>query len=234
MKDLILNRLKNISPLTVVFFMAAVLACVIAAVHGVQSDWMLATFTPCLGSLADNITEDCDNPRISGYETTALIINRDDIDWSSVTVDSTNPRIIKTLALNSGAGIKPYVIYNPRVNPASFNGTQTEYSSDNDRYSKTLQFYYVGIGANASMNVVEPLKSGSYLVILQRKDHSGDGSFQVLGYQAGLVASTQVQDEETGYWLITMTTTEPSAEIAFFNTDYATTKSAFDTLLASA
>ena len=33
MKDLIIKRLKNISPLTVVFFMAAVLACVIAAVH---------------------------------------------------------------------------------------------------------------------------------------------------------------------------------------------------------
>lgn len=234
MKDLIIKRLKNISPLTVVFFMAAVLVCVIAAVHGVQSDWMLATFTPCLGSLADNITEDCDNPRVSGYETKALIINRDDIDWSSITVDSTNPRIIKTLALNSGAGIKPYVIYNPRVNPASFNGTQTEYSSDNDRYIKTLQFYFEGIGGGASMNVVEPLKSGSYLVILQRKDHSGDGSFQIIGYQSGLVASSQVQDEVTGYWLITMNCTEPSAEIAFFNTDYATTKAAFDTLLAQA
>lgn len=233
MKHFIIKRLKNISTLTVLFFMAAVLVCVIAAVNGVQSDWMLATFTPCLGSLADNITEDCDNPRVSGYETTALIVNRDDIDWSSITVDSTNPRIIKTLALKSGAGIKPYAIYNPRVNPAPFNGTQTEYSSDNDSYGKTLQFYYVGIGANAAMNVVEPLKSGSYVAILQRKDHIGDGSFQVLGYQAGLVSSAQVQDEDTGYWLITMTTTEPSAEIALFNTDYATTKSAFDTLLAA-
>ena len=234
MRKIVFDRLKNVSLLTLVFFMAAVLACVIAAVHGVQSDWMLATFTPCLGSLADNITQDCDNPRVSGYETTALIINRDDIDWSSITVDSSNPRIVKTLALNSGTGIKPYVIYNPRVNPASFNGTKTEYSSDNDRYTKTLQFYFEGIGGGASKDVVEPLKSGSYLVILQRKDHRGDGSFQIIGYQSGLVASDEVQDEDTGYWLITMNTTEPSAEIAFFNTDYATTKAAFDTLLAQA
>lgn len=231
MKKIVFDKLKNIEISTVCLFAIAVLVCIIAALNGLQSDWMLATFTPCLGSLADNITEDCDNPRVSGYETTALIFNRDDIDWTAVTVDSTNPRIIKTWAVKSGA--KPYAIYNPRVNPASFNGTQTEYSSDNDRYGKTLQFYYVGIGAGAAMNVVEPLKSGSYIAILQRKDHIGDGSFQMLGYQAGLVASAQVQDEDTGYWLITMTTTEPSAEIAFFNTDYATTKTAFDALVAA-
>lgn len=191
-------------------------------------------FTPCLGKIAANIDQDCNNPRVSGYETTALIINRDDIDWSSITVDSSNPRIVKTLALNSGTGIKPYVIYNPRVTPAPFNGTQTEYSSDNNNYAKTLQFYFEGIGGGSAMDVVEPLKSGSYLVILQRKDHRGDGSFQILGYQSGLVASAQVQDEDTGYWLMTMNTSEPSAEIAFFNTDYATTKSAFDALLALA
>ena len=191
-------------------------------------------FTPCLGKIAANIDQDCDNPRVSGYESVALIINRDDIDWSSLTVDSSNPRIVKTLALNSGTGIKPYVIYNPRVNPAPFNGTQTEFSSDANNYTKTLQFYFEGIGGASAKDVVEPLKSGSYLVILQRKDHRGDGSFQIMGYQSGLVASAQVQDEETGYWLMTMTTSEPSAEIAFFNTDFATTKAAFDTLLAQA
>lgn len=217
-----------------VFFLIAVAVCLAMFTSGIGSDWCLATFAPCLGKIAANIDQDCDNPRVSGYENIALIINRDDIDWASITVDSSNPRIVKTLALNSGTGIKPYVIYNPRVNPAPFNGTQTEFSADNNNYAKTLQFYFEGIGGGASMDVVEPLKSGSYLVILQRKDHRGDGSFQILGYQSGLVASAQVQDEETGYWLMTMNSNEPSAEIAFFNTDYATTKTAFDTLLALA
>lgn len=192
------------------------------------------SFTPCLGKIADNITQDCDNPRIAGYENTAIIINRDDVDWSSVTYETGNKRIVKTLSLNSGAGVKPYVIYNPKVNPAPFNGTQSEFARDNDRYTKTLQFYFEGIGGAASKDVVEPLKSGSYIVILQRKDHRGDGSFQLMGFQSGLVATAQVQDEETGYWLMTMETSEPSAEVAFFNTDYATTKTAFDTMLASA
>ena len=130
------------------------------------------------------------------------------------------------------SGKKPYVIYNPRVNPAPFNGTNATFEQDNGRYTKTLQFYYEGIGGDAAMDVVEPLKSGQYVVLLQRKDHRGDGSFQLIGYQGGLTATAEVQDEETGYWLITMTTSEPSAEVSFFDTDYATTKTAFDTLLA--
>ena len=82
------------------------------------------------------------------------------------------------------------------------------------------------------MNVVEPLKSGQFVMLLQRKDHTGDGSFQLVGYQSGLTATAQEQNEENGYWSMTMETSEPSAEVSFFNTDYATTKTAFDTLLA--
>lgn len=228
----ILAKKVRVSPLTVVLGLVAVLCCLLFA--GVAGEYTLATFAPCLGSLAANIDKDCDNPRVTGYESIAIIINREDIDWASITTDSTNKRIIKTLSLVSGAGIKPYVIYNPRPNPSPFNGTQTEYSQDNNNYSKILQFYFEGIGAGASMDVVEPLKNGSYVAILQRKDHRGDGSFQILGYESGLVATAQVLNEETGYWLMTMGTNESSAEVSFFNTDYATTKAAFDALLAQA
>ena len=213
--------------LAAIFGLLAVIFCLF---EGGTSVFDLAAFTPCIGTLADSITQDCDNPRIAGYENVALIFNRADIDWTAVTVDAQNPRIVTALAMVSGK--KPFVIYNPRVNPAPFNGTNTEFTQDNDRYSKTLQFYYEGIGGDASMDVVEPLKSGQYVVLLQRKDHRGDGSFQLIGYQSGLTAITEVQDEETGYWLITMNTSEPSAEVSFFDTDYATTKTAFDTLLA--
>lgn len=189
-------------------------------------------FTPCLGAISANIIGDCDNPRIAGYESIALIFNREDINWSAVTYDASNNRIIESIAVKSGA--KPYVVENPRVNPASFNGTNSEYAADTDRFNKNVQFYFEGIGGENSADVIEPLKSGSYIMILQRKDHRGDGSFPVIGLQSGLVASSLVQDEETGYWLITMSTSEPSAECSFFDTDYATTKAAFDTLVASA
>lgn len=188
-------------------------------------------FTPCSALLAENIASDCDNPRVAGYEQIGLIFNKEEIDYSALVVDASNPRIIKTIAAKTGK--KPFVVYNNKNNPLPFNGTQTAFNADNDRYDKTLQFYVEGIGGENAADVIEPLKGGDYVVILQRKDHRGDGSFQVFGYQAGLKASEQVQDEDTGYWLITMTCSEPSAEVAYFNTDYATTKAAFDTLLAS-
>lgn len=188
-------------------------------------------FTPCSALLAENIASDCDNPRVAGYEQVGLIFNKEEIDYSALVVDASNPRIIKTIAAKSGK--KPFVVYNNKNNPLPFNGTQTAFNADNDRYDKTLQFYVEGIGGENAADVIEPLKGGDYVVILQRKDHRGDGSFQVFGYQAGLKASEQVQDEDTGYWLITMNCSEPSAEVAYFDTDYATTKAAFDTLLAS-
>jgi hypothetical protein len=159
-----------------------------------------------------------------------LIINRADIDWSAVTYDASNPRIVKGITMATGK--TPFVIYNQRNNPLPFDGTQTEYNGDTDQYDKTVQFYFEGIGGEASEDVVEPLKGGDYVVLLQRKDHRGDGSFQLFGMQAGLKATTQTQNESDGYWLMTLTGSEPSAEVSFFDTDYATTKAAFDTLLA--
>lgn len=191
---------------------------------------MLAAFAPCSAALADNITADCDNPRIAGYEQIGIIFNRDEVDWANLAVNASNPRLIEAIAAITGK--KPFAVYNQRNNPLPYDGTNTTYNSDTDRYDKTLQFYYEGIGGEAAADVIEPLKGGEYIVILQRKDHRGDGSFQVFGYQSGLKANAQVQDETTGYWLITMACSEPSAEIAFFDTNYATTKTAFDALVA--
>ena len=190
------------------------------------------SFTPCSAALAANIASDCSSPRIAGYEQVGIIINKDDIDVSALVINSSNPRIIEAIAAKTGK--TPFVIYNNKNNPLPFNGTQTEYNPDTDRYDKTVQFYFEGIGGENAEDVVEPLKGGDYLVILQRKDHSGDGSFQVFGYQSGLKATAQVQDEETGYWLMTMECSEPSAEVSFFKTDYAATKTLFDALVALA
>lgn len=187
-------------------------------------------FTPCTSNLAASLASDCDNPRVAGYEAIGLIINRDDVDWANVATLTTNPRIVTDIDVKTSK--TPFVIYNNKNNPLPFNGTNTSYNSDTDRYDKTLQFYFEGIGGGSSKSVVEPLKGGSYVVILQRKDHAGDGSFQIFGFQSGMKATAQVQDEETGYWLMTMNCSEASAEISFFDTDYETTKTAFDALLA--
>jgi hypothetical protein len=214
-------------------FAILALVCVSALVlFGGDSAFALAAFTPCLGVISANIDEDCDNQRVIGYEDTAIIVNRSDIDWTAVTFNSSNKRIVEAFALVSGK--VPYVIHNPRLSNPSFNGTQTALNADTRNYTKTLQFYYKGIGGEAAANVVEPLAKGEYVAILQRKDHVGDGSFQIFGLQNGIYATEQVQDETTGYWLMTMAIDEPYAETSLFNTDYATTKAMFDALVAQA
>ena len=193
-------------------------------------------FTPCTSAgLTANLALDCAKPRIKGYEQIGLIILKSDIDLALSTVDATNPRIITELKLKSAK--KAAVIYNSKNAPLPFNGTQTAYNREADAYDKTVQFYYEGIGAHVSKNAIEPLKDGDYIVVLERKSKYGEGSFQVFGWQKGLSAGNdggaQVQDEETGYWLITMTTQEPFAEIEFDiagNYDYPSTKTAFDAL----
>jgi hypothetical protein len=214
-------------------FAILALVCVIALVlFGGDSAFALAAFTPCLGVISANIDEDCDNPRVIGYEDTAIIMNRSDIDWTALTYNASNKRIVEDIVLLTGK--KPFVIYNPRLADASFNGTQTALNADTRHYTKTLQFYYKGIGGEAAANVVEPLAKGEYVVILQRKDHSGHGSFPIFGLQNGIYATAQVQDETTGYWLMTMAIDEPYAETEFFKTDYAGSKGVFDGLVAQA
>lgn len=192
-------------------------------------------FSPCTSELTANIATACTEPRIKGYEQIGIIINRKDIDWSAIAVDAANPRIVTAASLTLLATKKAGVIYNSKKNPLPFNGTQTAYNRDADAYDKTVQFYYEGIGGAASKTVVEPLKDGEYVVILARKSQYDTGSFQMFGYQKGLSAGNdggaQVLDEETGYWLITMTTQEPWAEIEYKAATYEAGRTAFDALV---
>lgn len=192
-------------------------------------------FTPCTNLLAQSLATSCTEPRIKGYEAIGIIINRADIDWAAISVDALNPRIMDNMPLL--ATKKAAVIYNSKKNPLPFDGTQTTYNRDADAYDKVVQFYFEGIGG-ASSKAIEALKDGDYVVILERKSKYDVGSFQIFGYQKGLSAGNEggamVQDEATGYWLITMTTQEPWAEIEFKDLSYTLTKEAFDLLVAGA
>jgi len=190
------------------------------------------TFTP-RSSLAANISPDCEKPRIRGYESIGLIFRKKDI--VTFMMDAQNDCIIKSLTFpSSGQPLTPVkcvgIIYNPRHSPTHFNGTGVEFNIDTDCYKKTVQFYFDN---TSTYNVIEPLKDvNDYVIILERKDKRGDGSFVVVGWESELTATAQVYDEETSYWLITMETEEPDAEITLFDTDYETTKTLFEGLKA--
>lgn len=192
-------------------------------------------FTPCTNLLAQSLATACDEPRIKGYEPVGIIINRADVSWATVAIDALNPRIVTALPLL--ATKKAAVIYNSKKNPLPFDGTQTTYNRDADAYDKVVQYYFEGIGGAAGKSV-EALKDGDYIVLLERKSKYGTGSFQLFGYQKGLSAGNEggamVQDEATGYWLVTMATQEPWAEVEFKDTNYTESKTQFDLLVTGA
>ena len=74
-------------------------------------------FTPCTNLLAQSLATPCAEPRIKGYEAIGIAINRADIDWSTVTVDGSNPRQVLTLPLK--ATKKAAVIYNSKKKSAA-------------------------------------------------------------------------------------------------------------------
>ena len=175
-------------------------------------------YVPCAATkLSQNLALDCDEQRIKGYEPLGILIDRADIDFDMSTVDTTNPRKILDIALL--ATKKTSIIYNDRNNPLPFNGTQTVFNRDENQFDKTVQFYIEGIGGDYSKNAAEPLKDHDFVAIIPRKDHNGKGSFQIFGWKHGISAKNEggaiVQDEETGYTLVTMTCREKFMEYEY-------------------
>jgi len=158
------------------------------------------SFTPC-GGITQNITNNC-QPRIKGFEQLGGIVNKKDAD---VILESGE---VVTYIISNG-----YPIYQLRQNPKPFNGYKSEFQPDTNLYKKTIQFYFDGIGAANAKNIIDSLKDNEFMIVIERKEKLND-SFIFIGVQNGLHVTEMVEDEETGYWLITMETEEPAAEIS--------------------
>jgi hypothetical protein len=94
-------------------------------------------------------------------------------------------------------------------------------------------------GADTSKDIVEPLVDSplGYLAVLEKKDRVGDGSYEIVGYGQGLTVNPdgimRNEKENDGDIVVTMSCEEQFFEVTLFDTDYATTKAAFETLMAS-
>ena len=193
----------------------------------------------CESKLTADIINDCDIKPKAGIEVNVDIINFDDIDKIASTLDVTNDLIITNLATKSGTtgysleGIK-------QVNGVSFELVKKE-----DSYDMFSHLFSGVILTPSSVNkaLLKEMASGSRYVVVVEKKWKGDtqiDAFEVLGWDAGLVISTVVYSSkeangaikfelksEEGYEESDMTRTN-------FETDYATTKVAFDAKYATA
>ncbi len=195
-------------------------------------------YTSCAATIADNIAKDCAKPLAGGYTGRGVLIDLADAA-PTFTVSGTNPRIITAITL--AAGKKLSVIDNV-FSPQPLTGSNSQSNTDDGmmKFRKTLVLSIPKRGAKASKEIVEPTFQSplGYVAVLEKKDRNGDGSFEVIGYEQGLVANAdgivRNEYENGGCTMVTMSTNEVNFENVFYDTDYATTLSAFETLLTKA
>lgn len=196
---------------------------------------IVMAYASCAATISDNIAKDCDKPLVPGYTGRGVLI---DLSGNpTITQSGTNPRTITAVAL--GTGVKCAVIDNS-FGGQPLNGTNVQSNTDDGmmKYRKTVVVQIPQRGSEISKAVVEPMSQNplGYMAILEKKDRSGNGSFEVVGFEQGLTANedgiTRNEYENGGCTVATLSCNESMYEYAFFDTDYETTKAAFDALVA--
>ena len=196
---------------------------------------IVLAYASCAATMADNIAKDCAAPLAGGYTGRGVLI--DLADAPTLTRDGSNPRIITAITLDVG---KSLAVIDNAFTPQPLNGSNSQSNTDDGmlKHRKTLVLTIPKRGAAASKEIVEPTYQSplGYLAVLEKKDRNGDGSFEVVGAEQGLVANAdgivRNEYENGGCTIVTMSTNEVNFENVLFATDYETTLAAFEALLA--
>ena len=190
-------------------------------------------YTPCVANIAANIAQDCAHPNVGGYTGRGVLIPI--ADAPVIVTDADNPRILKSI---TPASQKKFIAID-NVWAEAFTGSNVASSADAGRmlYNKTVSFRIPLRGAGVSKDIVEPLAQAplGFIVVAEKKDKVGDGSYEVVGYLQGLQVNadgtSRNEYENGGDTVITMSCAEQWYECTLFDTDYATTKEAFEAML---
>lgn len=193
-------------------------------------------YTPCAANIAANIAMDCTKPLVSGYTGRAVLVELSGAP--TLTPSASNPRILSAIVPATSA--KVVMIDNVFADPFSGSTKTSNADSGRVKFSKSLAVHIPLRGADASKDVIEPLMKSAegFLLIVEKKDRCGLGTYEVLGYQEAVKAdpASYSRDESAngGAATVTLTCSEDWEEVDFFDTDYATTKAAFEVLIGKA
>jgi hypothetical protein len=174
----------------------------------------------CAAQIAANIAQDCNRPLVGGYTGRAVIIPANDFAKAEVVIDANNPRKIMSIVLPPDGSVMAYTIDNVFATPFTGSTTAGNNESGRNGYLKTLAVRIPMRGADVSRDVIEPLVKDAegFVVIAEKRDKVGDGSYEVIGYQNSMRGdiSSVTRDESAngGDWLVNLTTIEKWAEVA--------------------
>jgi len=134
------------------------------------------------------------NPLVRRYYQQAIVINKDDVDTSTVTTPTVGQCDYKVnFALKAG---KSGLLF---ISPEAGNSVKgfsdkTTAETGHPQFIHHVQFLVTGVNEEAKC-ILDALSRGSYFVVLQLKD----GTVEVFGFEQGLVAPDFTYDiQENG------------------------------------
>ena len=190
-------------------------------------------YSPACGLISAGLSPDCNNPLVGGLEVDLVLINKDDIDTYSF--NGTNPLIVEGITLAAGkigykyTGIKT-------SNSAKATLVKGKYTTNYDHELSMVVFNVDG----AAKLQLELLAKGIVVAVVRYKYQGANGStaFEVLGREQGMEVSVLERDSNNadtqGGYMVTLKTPDVGKEghlpAPFFDTDYATTFTAYTAL----
>lgn len=188
------------------------------------------------GKISADLLVDCTNPLISGVNDRMVLINREDWELATITVNITDPRIITNIVLASGVTAYEYQGKNDSIEPKS-TLVRTTYS---EAYDHEITFK-VFINNADTKKQLELLAKGKVVAIIQNNHTgtAGNACFEVYGVDSGLILQTSersLADADTqGAYACVLRNSEKSRQAhfpyTFFDTSFAVTKAKVDALL---
>lgn len=188
------------------------------------------------GKISSGYTFDCSNPPLAGVKDKLVLVNYDDMENATITKDNSNPELWTDVVLASGVTGYLFEGRNSSIEPQA----QLIKGAYSDSYEHQVMFKVFGNSATVK-ETLEKLVNGRVVAFLENnhKGTTGNSAFEVYGAEAGLIVSEMkrvVTSQDTqGSYEITLKSSEKSREshlpATLFKTDYATTKTIFDSLV---
>ncbi|MEW5675565.1 hypothetical protein ABGT15_04570 [Flavobacterium enshiense] len=188
----------------------------------------------CISKVTGNLSYDCSVPYKGGLETKAVLINRDDLDFTSVTTSGATVTNISLKAGKTGYSVQWLKDL----------GTTASEASINDGGLNNFKHSFFGriFGSEASdVERASELLRGEFICVVETKFKGTNNSaaFKVYGLESSLVMSegNYASNENDGSFLFTLATPEnygePYVHNIWLETSYSTTKTKFDNLLSA-
>lgn len=193
----------------------------------------------CDNILDGDILLDCDNAPVGGIEVNVVLFNRLDIDKTAVTFDGANKLLMTNLQLLSGKtgysfeGVK-------QINGLAEELVKKETSLDAFKHIFSGMVLTPSVANRLQLQQLSEGASVCVMVELKWKGANQEEAFIFGGYEAGLELNvlTRNTKENDGSIVFELSSVDgfedPKQILTVLETDYATTKAAFDAKFAEA